>query len=106
MAMSLDKVAKRNPKRKPKKTGPWSQRGLAKEGRSPKSRHTRDAHLSDDWSSLHEAPLFWVDISQEARLAALQEALFELERKATRLARVPREILRSARRALRSFLSR
>ncbi|MCM2281837.1 MAG: hypothetical protein NDI61_08315 [Bdellovibrionaceae bacterium] len=129
MALSLDKVKKKSAAPKKKKAGsevssraatpappvkpthtrpqerPWSQRGLAKAGRSPKERQASNSHVTDEWMALHEAPLFWIDVSTEAKLAALQEKLLDLEHKATALVEKPRRFLRSARRTLRALLS-
>lgn len=118
MALSLDKVGKTTKAKSKKKQSadsvapvparpkerPWSQRGLARQGRSPKEGHG-DSHVNDDWMSLHEAPLFWIDFSTEARLAALQEKLLDLEQKATKLVRKPTELIAFAKKKLRSLIA-
>lgn len=84
-------------KAKPSSDKAWSRRGLAKQGRSPlRERLASDTIVSDDWldfSDAHESPLFWVDISPESQLAALQERLTSIEGRAVDLLKAPRRIL-------------
>lgn len=49
---------------------PWSTSGLARQGLSRKEALGRDAHVSDEWAELHEAPLLWIDLTQGWAAAA------------------------------------
>lgn len=124
MALSLDKIGqggKRTGKRnsaesaapaeaaprtpaRPKER-PWSQRGLARDGRSAKETRANGSVVSEEWMNLHEAPLFWIDVSKEARLASLQEKLLAIEKRATKLIRKPFDVLSSAKRRLRALIA-
>jgi len=77
MAISLDRVQKsaakkQNKKRRESTTAqepgtqarPWSHRGLAREGRSPKERLGQGHAMHDELIEITDAPLFWLDPQQ------------------------------------------
>ncbi len=87
---------------------PWSQRGLAREGRSPKERVGTNHHMNDEWIDLHEAPLFWLDPSGESDLAKIHEKiqnhLVEFEQFAARIAAAPRELACKAKTKMQALI--
>ncbi len=87
---------------------PWSQRGLAKEGRSPKERVGTNHHMNEEWMDLHEAPLFWMESSGESELAKLHEKiqkhLVEVEQFAIRFVQTPRELAAKAKTTLQTLV--
>ena len=86
---------------------PWSQRGLAKAGRSRKERLGLEGHhMNEDLINFNDAPLFWVDLPEKSPLSALQDRLLVLERKALALARLPKTIGGRAFARLRIFKGR
>lgn len=60
---------------------PWSVTDLSRPAtsRGRKSSVDTDAVMNEEWLSEHAAPLFWIDLESESKLARLQEHLVKLE---------------------------
>jgi hypothetical protein len=60
---------------------PWTGSDLSARPAKSRRRLDVDAAMNEDWLSLHEEPLFWLNTEAETRskLAAIQDRLLEFE---------------------------
>lgn len=58
---------------------PWNNSPLKNAAASARRAHRSEAAMSEEWSSLHAAPLFWIDLPADSKLMQIQEKLARIE---------------------------